>query len=133
MGAWGPGTFENDQALDWVAHLANAGPDPVRAALDVVASAPRDADFDVGDACCALVAAELVAASCDGGCDRLGEDATAWVARCGGALGIPDRDVSLRVVQRIEGSSELQELWDEGGRDDAWHADVGELLRRLAR
>jgi hypothetical protein len=35
-------------------------------------------------------------------------------------------------VERVFESSELRELWDENGEDTDWHADVRELLKRLA-
>jgi hypothetical protein len=38
----------------------------------------------------------------------------------------------LAAVARIGEASELQQLWDEGGRNEGWRAVLKELTGRLA-
>ena len=132
MGAWGTGSFENDHALDWVGDLLEGDVAIVRSALGSVANAPDGEFLDADDCCEALVAAELVAAACGKGDDRLAHGALDWIAAHRSELGEADRGVAARAVGRVVAGSELQELWDEGGPDEEWHASVSELLRRLS-
>jgi hypothetical protein len=132
MGAWGHKAFENDSALDWLGELMRGDPSLVGEALDAVADSDDDEYLEVDEASAALAAAELVAAALGKGDDRLSDDAASWLAEHRAAA----RDVGARrarrAVQRVLESSELRELWDENGDDTEWHAEVRELLKRLA-
>lgn len=128
MGAWGHGSFDNDDALDWLGDLEDQGPILVLDALEqIVALVAYD------DACCAaLAAAELVAAAHGRGEDRLNDTAAAWLRENRGEVATIDRKLAHRAVERIFTKSELRDLWSESGDDNEWHADVRELLGRLA-
>lgn len=64
MGAWGVGSFENDDAGDWVWELEEAGDGSFLVdTLQPVADAAADKYVEVGEAACALAAAEVVAAA----------------------------------------------------------------------
>jgi len=130
MAAWGPGNFENDQVLDWLDDLDD--PQTLRETLAAVVGASSESYLDA-DACChALGAAEVVAA-CGGrpGLDVPGE-VTSWAAAHPGVCDAEVRDLALAAVARIDGASELQQLFDGGGRDEGWHATLKELASRLA-
>jgi hypothetical protein len=134
MGAWGTGSFENDAALDWLGELEGGGVDMVRNALDAVADADPEEYIDVDDASAALAAAEIVAAASGKGDDRVAKQKklVAWIAAHREEVRAADVTVARRAVTRVIKSSELQELWDEGGADNEWRPLVDELLRRLA-
>jgi hypothetical protein len=129
MGAWGPGHFENDAALDWLAGLEDER--GLRRALVAVAEAPADAYLEV-DACSEALAAAEVAAACGG---RPGDDLPAAVGyfaeRHPGIAAGDLLDLARGAVKRVGAASELQELWDEGARNEAWHAAVDWLAERL--
>lgn len=130
MGAWGPGSFENDDALDWLADLVDGGGmDVVQGAFDMVV----DGEYlEAPEAASALAAAEVVAALAGRPVDDLPEDAAEWVAAKARHPG--DRLVrrARAVVQRVRADSELKELWEEDGEvPTEWHAAVDDLLRRL--
>ena len=60
-GAWGPGSFDNDDALDWVQRcLQSTGAAVVAPTLRTAAQA---GPLDAQDAAMAIVAAEIVAAA----------------------------------------------------------------------
>lgn len=131
MGAWGPGNFENDDALDWIGELAEAkdGWALVRSTL----SAAAKSDYpEAPDGSAALASAECVAIALGRppGAAAPGELA-AWVARhragCSGEL----RVLALRAVQRIRSHSELRALWGESEEAD-WDDVVADLERRLS-
>lgn len=130
VAAWGPESFENDDALDWVADLADGGGmDVVQSAFEMVV----DGEYLEGpEASAALAAAEVVAALAGRPLEDLPEEAAEWVA----ANQRPPGDKLLRraraVVQRVRADSELKELREEeGGVPNEWHAAVDDLLRRL--
>ncbi len=132
MGAWGPGNFQNDSVLDWLAELERPG--AVREALASVAEGRGYLEVD--DCCAALGAAEVVAA-CGG---QPGEDlpkaVSAFAAAHGAALAGERKalkELALAAVRRVEAGSELQELFQESDADASWHATVKELLGRLER
>jgi hypothetical protein len=130
MGAWGVGNFENDAALDWLAGVA--APDQVRGALSSVVNAqPGGVECDA--ACAALAAAEIVAACCGSPASSLPQAARLWVSGHRSTCRLPEVDLASRAVVRVELDSELQELFDEGGRNVQWHAALAELGARLER
>lgn len=131
MEAWGPGSFENDFALDWLRALAECGPSVLSETLDAVAAADEGMLLEADESYAALAAAELVAAALGRGQERLSENAANWlkvhaaVARKAGA------ERALRAVQVVFQHSELRKLWDESGPETEWHQAVRELMRRL--
>jgi hypothetical protein len=132
MGAWGHKSFENDSALDWLGDLTDSDASLVREALDAVAGADEDAYLEVDEASAALAAAEIVAAALGKGDDRLNEDAALWLKENRDAVQSVGAARARLAVERVFKSSELRELWDENGDGTEWHADVRELLNRLA-
>lgn len=128
MGAWGAGNFDNDTVSDWLAdvHDWSALEGALRAVLALPAGCQASADV----CSVALGAAEIVAA-CVGRPGPLPEMALARAAafreRCDETV----RSTAERCARRIEADSELQQLWDEGGRDEEWHGHVQDLIRRL--
>lgn len=135
MGAWGHTAFENDQALDWFSneleHSADAS--ALHSAVEPVASAPHDDHIDSDDACCALAAAEIVAAVRGCPMKDLHPMIAEWVAAH--PIAIEDRLLAMatQAVQRVDSDSELRELWDEAGPEAPWAASNADLLRRLSR
>lgn len=130
MGAWGAGSFENDDASDWVYDLeASADEAVVRGALEAAASAGTDY-LEAPDASIAVGAAELVAAARGFPASTLPDAVRAWVAEHG--AGVSDELVALArgAVARVGAESELSELWDEAG-DPSWRVAIDDLAARL--
>jgi hypothetical protein len=137
MGAWGHGSFDNDDAADWVFELEDATDDSVlERTLTAVASAPPDAYVESPEAASALAAAEVVASAATGSREALAaggsysEGALAWVERHGSSVRAELVPLALAAVRRARENSELRELWDEAEPDD-WLAEVADLERRL--
>ncbi len=132
MGAWGVKTFENDTGLDWLADFESEGADALLDALEVVADADNDAYIDADEACCALAAAEIVAAIKRDDRSRLSEEARTALASYSDDI---DADalqpLAAKAVARVKSDSELKELWEESDDYDNWVADVEDLLDRL--
>jgi hypothetical protein len=133
MGAWGHGIYENDDAVDFAAEIADGGLAAVESALDAV----LDADYvEAPDGSCALVAADVVARLVSGsGEDSSYAEAVAeWVRENAGSPSPSLVDKAKRVVGLVRGdASELAELWAESGSSQAgWLTAVAELEARLA-
>lgn len=160
MGTWGYGSFENDDALDWVGDLAEARSlKPVGAALDAALS--PTADFGIsGEAEWGMAAAEVVAALGGAPVGDLPEEVTAWIAarpwERRGLLSVlmgrgrsagrgvdgerPPREVlgplvakAQRVVQRVmEDEGFRGRFLDEAGVAE-WEGHARDLAARLGR
>jgi hypothetical protein len=130
MGAWGVGTFENDDALDWLGDLtATADLAVLAETLDAIVSSTGYLD---APACSAALAAAEVVAALRG---QAGGDAPEEIAAF--ILGKPQPDAALvsaarSAVARIAQNSELLELWTEGDDLASWQASLADLTRRLA-
>src|SRR5512142_1528055 len=128
MGAWGPGPFENDTAMDWVQELRKSN-DPgyplgVLRELDGVGPlATRAAERGIA-------AAEAVAASRGQSAEEVPADLLEWLRTSGARADAAAAEVALRVIDAIEDDSELQLLWDEVD-GPLWHAGIADLRRRL--
>jgi hypothetical protein len=130
MGAWGAGSFENDDAMDWVIGLAERSRDAVlREALTPVATAD-DRYLEAPDCSIAIAAAEAVAAARGHPNVALPAEVAGWVRNK------PEVTADLVVlarsaVDRIAGKSELRDLWNESDSAEAWRAAMTDLRARL--
>ena len=128
MGAWGPGPFENDEAMDWVGKLRKSDdpgyPLAVLRSLDGVGPlAGRAAEIGIA-------AAEAVAASRGQPAEELPAGVLEWLRARGARADAAAAELALQVIDAIEADSELQLLWDEGD-GSMWHAGIADLRRRL--
>jgi hypothetical protein len=129
MGAWGSGNFENDAVSDWLAGLNEWS--SVRRALEAVVQVAPGAYVSTNACCIALGAAEIVAA-CLGNPGKAPAEVFHWAKASRNQCDEPTRVLAEESVRRIDNKSELQELFDEGGRNEEWHGHLRDLLRRLS-
>jgi len=129
-GAWGAGSFENDDALDWVSELIDeADTGLVYITLEEARSQPY---LEAPTASSAVAAAEAVAAMLGHPSPALPPDLETWLQRhkqrpTATQLALA-RDVMKRVLDVKV--SELAQLW---AKEDAtkWRDAIGKLLDRL--
>lgn len=139
MGAWGYGSFENDDALDWVFELEQSRD------LSVIVSALNEIISGIGgyldatDCANALAAAETVAALAGRPGPALPEEITHWVgerhAESPQGRLIVDKAVTRQAqhaISAVLSESELKELWEETDDLERWKVTVTDLLERLA-
>lgn len=132
MGAWGEKAFENDSALDWFNDLEAEGVEALRHLLESVAETDEADYLDIDDGAAAIAAAEIVAAARGRGRDRLTKPVIVWLEANADELVEEDLVLAAAAIERVVArSSELRELWEEGGADSPWHTDVRTLLARL--
>jgi uncharacterized protein DUF4259 len=130
MGAWGPGSFENDTALDWAAAVQSI--EDVRKPFEEM-KALGSGYFDADLASELIAAAECVAFMMG----RRSRDFPDELAQRLADAGEPDsqlyhqaRDAVLHVMR----NSELAELWEEAARESGnneWLAEMTRLIDRL--
>lgn len=132
MSSWGVGSFETDEATDWLDGFATDGAPAIRSALDAVLESDPGSYLEATEASQALAAAEVVAAAIDGDISRLPEEAASPVEEHRKAIltGKFSRD-ALRAVQRIMKRSELKELAEESENAEEWAESLDQLMERL--
>ena len=132
MGAWGVLAFDNDTANDWASEL-EASDD-----LSIVESAFRELDeadyLDADVASIALAACEVIARLQGrwGLRNAYSEELDQWIEANPTKVPQDVKDAADSAIERILGpDSELPELRDEGGRNDAWHNAIDDLRNRV--
>jgi len=131
MGAWGHGSFENDDAADFGIELETRGWEIVYSALHAVTRLAADDYLEAPDASQALAAAEVVAAARTGDASRLPPEVRAAVAGLGPLPDMTLIDGARAAIVRILADSELKDLWAESGDDSAWLSEVALLADKL--
>jgi hypothetical protein len=130
MSVWGPGVFDNDDALDWLYDLAETGSIArVSAALDVVLS-NGSGELELADGHIALAAAEVVAALHGSIGLDLPEEVEEWV----GDKTLPDDELRAKAekaVHQILENSPVKSNWVDDEMHETWEKILQDLLRRL--
>ena len=133
MGAWGIGSFENDDAGDFLADATESG--DISLLLEVLDNVLTSTEYvEAPDATQAIVAAEIIAAAL--GRPTLAaqreEELSHWLARIrptiDGELAAQAREALSRILAP---NSELRELWEETDDFSEWQASVVELMQQL--
>lgn len=131
MGASGTGTFDDDDAMDWLDSFESDGPAAIESALTTVTELGREEYLEAPEASHALAAAELVAAARGGEVDRLPDAFRPRFAKHVDSINDAEfAALARKAVARVLRSSELKELWDDSGDED-WEDGVRDLLERL--
>jgi hypothetical protein len=131
-GAWGIGSFDNDDASDWIAELEQAdSPGILAATLRGIDS--KSNYVEASDCAIVLAAAEVVAAAHGKPSKALPAEAAAWLKRVRPTIG-PDLLPQARAAVsfcRDNANSELRQLWMDSKDLRGWLADTANLLSRL--
>jgi hypothetical protein len=131
-GAWGEGSFENDDALDWAAECSHSnGTDPVAQALRTALDAKY---IEASSASAAVAAAEVVAAALGKPSTKLPADLQSWVRRQPAGSLSQLAPLARKVLARVQDpkTSELRQLWSEG-KENGWARVIADLAARLGK
>ena len=132
-GAWDMGSFDNDDALDWVYELESTSDlSAISTALTAVVNNDSYIQAPTGSA--AVAAAEVVAALLGNAHPQLPPEVVAWVD--GRSLSKDNElvDLARKVIAAVQHptNSELAQLWGESGEYLAdWKAGLSDLDQRL--
>ena len=134
MGAWGTGSFENDDAADFAYELCDAdGYEAIDEAFDMVLEAD-DEELEAPEGSVAIAAADVLAALLGKPPRKLPKDVAAWVRRQKKSPSAALVKKAERTVKRLlGGDSELVQTWNESDNAAGWRRSVKGLLARLTR
>ncbi len=132
MGAWGPGNFENDAALDWLYDFGENDFRLIDRTLAGVAAMQAVDELDADEASEVLAAAECVAAAAGFPPDDPPEELAEWLAE-NSPMPVKPEYVAMarKAVARVLAKSELRELWLESDEYGEWETAVANLQSRL--
>jgi hypothetical protein len=129
VGAWGTGSFENDDAADWIAELGALAPDDLKKIF--IRAADDPAYLEAPAASIAVAAAEVVAAL--NGSPAVGgpREIVEWAKNNPQCLSPELKEVASRALDRVRRNSEVKDLWMEMDGLNDWIASVQELQGRV--
>ena len=132
MGAWGPGNFENDTALDWLYDFGENDFRLIDRTLAGVAAMIEADELDADEASEVLAAAECVAAASGFPPHNPPEELAEWLTENSPIQVKPEFVTMARqAVARVLAKSELRALWLESDEFAAWETAVTNLQSRL--
>lgn len=129
-GAWGYKSFENDDALDWVANdLKSTLQGAVQNAIGAIV---RNKGYLEAPECSAAIAAcEVVAAAQGRASSDLPEDVAAIAKTLKSKQNDAVRRDARAALEAILAKSELRSLWEESKQFEEWKKSVDDLKSRL--
>lgn len=132
-GAWDTGSFDNDDALDWVWELSES--DDLSAVENAVSAAANASDYlEAPTASMAIAAAEVIAALKGNPGPNLPQEVAEWVQANQIAVGEGVLKAARKAIENIKNveMSELAQLWSKSADlSEVWRADLDDLLQRL--
>lgn len=129
MGAWGNGSFENDDAAGWLADLGTVAPADLARILTQAVDHP--AYLEAPAAGIAVAAAEVVAALNGSPAHGAPPAIAAWVSKYPKVSTPELNSLAVRALERVRRNSELKDLWMEADGLNDWIAVIRELQARL--
>jgi len=128
--ASGPGSFENDDALEWVDDLEDSF--GITMLQEAFTRVEKNKYPDSVDCCVALAAAEVVAAAKGKPSPDLPAGVRSWLEEEEDADSIKSLDkAAIKVVNKIRNNSELKESWQDTDDWQEWQRVLNKLEERL--
>ncbi|MDH3337177.1 MAG: DUF4259 domain-containing protein [Gammaproteobacteria bacterium] len=132
-GAWDTGSFDNDDALDWIWQLSESN--DLTVVKDTLQTVAKSSGYvEAPTASMAIAAAEVVAALRGNPRPDLPVEVSEWVQSNQVPVGDDLLKTARKAIESIkkEDLSELAQLWSESGElERAWQEDLKDLLQRL--
>jgi hypothetical protein len=129
-GASGEGSFENDDAVDWIVEcIQTVGGKMIVEAFTTVTEAKY---LEASDGAAAVVAAEIVAAAQGKPSSDFPKDLGTWLERQPRLQIAALTPLALQALKKVRDpkASELKQLWSEA-KKNTWEQKILELERRL--
>ncbi len=132
MGAWEAGSFDNDDAADWINEFSD---EPSKKLIESTLKTVTDIGdeyLEAPESSMAIAAAEVVAALQNAPHPKLPEELQAVVSNSKITADQNLVALALQAVERVKTNSELKELWEEGDASE-WLGAINDLEERLRR
>jgi hypothetical protein len=127
LGAWGTGSFENDDAVAWIAGLGAVTPEELMGILARAADAPEY--LEAAPARIAVAAGEVVSALNGSAAEGAPAGILEWAGK---HVGSPElKAAAVRALDRVRRNSEVKDLWMEADGLNEWVAVMKELEGRV--
>jgi hypothetical protein len=130
MPGWGTGSFENEDAQNFLGRLSSVGIDDLRSIL--ARAADNDDYLEASDSGVAVAAAEVVATAKGKPPQTVPREIAEWVCKIEGAPSSEMLELTRRAVERVRTNSELKDLWLQAEGLNEWSAALRDLENRLS-
>ena len=129
MGGWGTGSFENEDAQDFLGQLKSLGIDDLR---QILARAADQCDYaEARESSVAIAVAEVIAALKGMPASKIPREIADWTSATSGGYSADLDELARRAVSKIRSNSELKDLWLEADGLNEWSAGLRDLEQRL--
>jgi hypothetical protein len=133
MPGWGTGSFENEDAQNFLGRLHSLGIDDLR---QILAHAADQDYLEASESGITVAAAEVVAALVAAAKEETASLSTPrqifdWTRKSKAAAAPDLADLARRAVERVRSNSELKDLWLEAEGLNEWSAALRQLEARL--
>ena len=129
MGGWGAGSFENDDAQEFLGELGSKEPEDLK--LILRHAADHEGYLEAPESSVAVAAGEVVAAAKGNPAPSVPPAISEWIGRFEGAPSSEMSELARRAIERVRTNSELKDLWLEAEGLNEWSAVLRELEGRL--
>ena len=130
MAGWGTGSFEKEDAVNWLGELHSIQPEDLQ---KILSHAADEADYlEAFDASIVIVVAEVMAALKGVAADAVPPEIIDWVAKSKATCTPDSTHLAIRAVEKVRRNSELKDLWLQAEGLNEWTASLQELQNRLA-
>ena len=130
MEAWGTGSFENDDAMDWLAELDTIEPDDMTQIFLQAADNPGYLEAPASSV--VVAAAEVIAAMNGSPAQEVPPEIVKWTTNRQASTQ-ELKPLALRALERVRKNSELKDLWLEADGLNDWIAAIQDLQTRVGR
>jgi hypothetical protein len=130
MPGWGTGSFENEDAQNFLGALQAKEPEDLKQIL--VRAADGSDYLNPSESSVVVVAAEIVATANGKPPETTPPQISGWVGRIDGAPSSEMTDLARRAIERVRTNSELKDLWLEAEGLNEWSAALRDLEQRLS-
>jgi len=131
MPGWGTGSFENEDAQNFLKRLSSLA---IEDLTEILSRTADEKDYvEASDSGIAVVVAEIVATAKGIPSSIVPTEISDWLRKIEGTPSSGVSDLARRAVHKVRTSSELKDLWLEAGGLNEWSAGLRDLEHRLAR
>ena len=129
MDGWGSGSFDNEDAQEWLKLLPQLTTDDLQ---EILFRVDDEAYLEAAASGVIVAAAEAVATLRSAPPEAAPKAITEWVSRMKPESLTDLAALAFRAVQRVRTNSELKDLWLEADGLNEWSANLRNLEQRLA-
>ena len=130
MPGWGTGSFDNEEAQNFLKRLSSLAIEDV---TQILSHAADEKDYvEASEGSVAVAAAEIVATAKGMPPAVIPQQIPDWLNKIEGSPSPKVSDLARRAVQKVRSQSELRDLWHQADGLNEWSANLRELEQRLA-